>query len=379
MADYRRLVSYIYNYESHIKKNNVGYARVEVRSGKCKVTVHINVLSMNESELKVCFFTRKNKEIQCIPLGGMIPKNGTGDFQIITEADNLAGTGIDITQAGGMILYASGDKYFGTQWDDEPIYLKEFKTVQEHPGADVMVRAAELEPDEEPEERKVPENPIKEDEETVRADEVAAVLEPELEEQSEPEEVNEEQNELFQNESHASAGEAEKPIWEEPLIRPPADCRQEDKTSSGAKSIEPEPLQTEYGKRKTEADPVPYIGLSPEQGMKIFTSFPKIYPFEDDEIIECIRIEPQDIGIFPMECWDLANNSFLLHGYYSYRHLIFVKRKWGDGFQYVVGVPGIFYNREKFMAGMFGFEQFKSIKKTEQKSGEFGYWLHVIP
>jgi hypothetical protein len=45
-----------------------------------------------------------------------------------------------------------------------------------------------------------------------------------------------------------------------------------------------------------------------------------------------------------------------------------------SGGSYIIGIPGIYHNREKFMARMFGFENFKSIRKRELKQGDFGYW-----
>ncbi len=99
-----------------------------------------------------------------------------------------------------------------------------------------------------------------------------------------------------------------------------------------------------------------------------------MYPFEDNEIAWCARIEPKDIGMLPMDLWGLGNNSFLLHGYYSYRHLIFARVNDKNGQNYILGVPGIYHNREKFMAKMFGFENFKCAKRKPQRTGEFGYW-----
>ena len=108
---------------------------------------------------------------------------------------------------------------------------------------------------------------------------------------------------------------------------------------------------------------------------RIFARYPGMYPFEDDEIVECVKLEPQDIGILPMEKWILANNSFLLHGYYTYRHLIFAKLR-GENVKdnYILGVPGLYRDRERFMAGMFGFDKFKGVRGTERDYGEFGYW-----
>lgn len=111
---------------------------------------------------------------------------------------------------------------------------------------------------------------------------------------------------------------------------------------------------------------------------KLFNSYPRIYPFEDNEIKRCVKIEPKDIGALPSDMWALSNNSFLLHGYYCYHHLILAEIKDRYGCRYIIGVPGIYHNRERFMARMFGFENFKSIRKRDLRQGDFGYWYLEI-
>jgi hypothetical protein len=112
----------------------------------------------------------------------------------------------------------------------------------------------------------------------------------------------------------------------------------------------------------------------PITAQHFFENYPRIYPFEDNEVILCVKIEPKDIGLLPKETWSLSNNSFLMHGFYCYHHLIFAKLKNRYGCYYVIGIPGIYHSRERFMARMFGFEEFKSIRKRELKQGDFGYW-----
>ena len=110
----------------------------------------------------------------------------------------------------------------------------------------------------------------------------------------------------------------------------------------------------------------------------IFALFPRIYPFEDNEITRCVKVEPKDIGALPSDTWIMSNNSFLLHGYYCYHHLIFAEIIDRYGCRYILGVPGIYHNRERFMARMFGFECFKSIRKRELRQGDFGYWYREV-
>ena len=100
--------------------------------------------------------------------------------------------------------------------------------------------------------------------------------------------------------------------------------------------------------------------------------FPDMNPFFGNDVVASVRMEPKDIGGFPMEYWYLANNSFLLHGYYCYRHLLFMKMRNEAEYQYAIAVPGNSDHREKFMANMFGFEYFKAVQS--RGNAGFGYW-----
>ena len=41
MAEYRRFISYIYAYEGDMKTKNVGFAKIEARSGQCRISISI--------------------------------------------------------------------------------------------------------------------------------------------------------------------------------------------------------------------------------------------------------------------------------------------------------------------------------------------------
>ena len=49
--------------------------------------------------------------------------------------------------------------------------------------------------------------------------------------------------------------------------------------------------------------------------------------------------------------WRVANNSFLLHGYYNYHYLILLEEE----NQMWLGVPGIYHRKEAKAAEVFGF------------------------
>lgn len=85
------------------------------------------------------------------------------------------------------------------------------------------------------------------------------------------------------------------------------------------------------------------------------------------------RIDLADIRrLFPTKQY-YANNSFVIHGFMNYSHLI-VKTE--DGKKYL-GVPGIYEKPEEMMAKLFGFTEFVDEKthSESQSEGAFGYWL----
>lgn len=107
--------------------------------------------------------------------------------------------------------------------------------------------------------------------------------------------------------------------------------------------------------------------------------YPKILAFDYDDGCEILTIKPQDIGLLPRETWVFGNNSFLLHGYYSYRYLILARLENPDGEpRYLLGVPGRYHPNEKYMASMFGFPDFVLSKRQPSGDGSFGYWYTDI-
>lgn len=516
MPDYRRLVSYIYNYEDGKKRNNVGYARIETRNGLCKCTLHITAPSLNDKQLKVYFFRRDNGGLDGIQIGTMAIRNGAGDLKVQTNSERIMNSPYSIEHMGGMVLYLSNSKFFATEWDDHPINMEVVSTLEkkketvkviskeaesvkvendsELVAANIKANSENLEvkkenetdtvkgeEDTEPlevvkeeaqalgenkeleaeafEEKKVVEETSKENteieaESLEKADtqfsEVNKEIEPEsLEEKNTEAEILNPNNKSDSDTIEAKntkvsekadinmnnllklatgfaehinmkadnfAQQEEKAIKEDQTISSsqseanvkPDDndiaIRDEAPVTSAEAAIAPERdferdkwedgMTRKYyergrghnnirndreGERQDRREKItkPFFEDHPI-AKYIYDNFERVNPFGDNEIVWCVKIEPQDIGLLPMEAWSLGNNSYLLHGYYSYRHLIFARVNDDREARYVLGVPGIYHNRERFMARMFGFENFKSVKEKDRRTGEFGYWYVPI-
>lgn len=116
-----------------------------------------------------------------------------------------------------------------------------------------------------------------------------------------------------------------------------------------------------------------YIGYD-----RLYAEKRRVNLFSDDDVYDCVEIEPEDIKNAPNTNWGLMNNSFLNHGYYAYRHLILGKRYKENGFDYVIGVPGVYTRRDKNMASMFGFLNFKFSTRSDIRLSQFGYWYKTL-
>lgn len=123
--------------------------------------------------------------------------------------------------------------------------------------------------------------------------------------------------------------------------------------------------------RPLMADTLAIEGLKEDKWEQILDTYDNIHPYGDERVY--VKLEPKDFIILSGKYQHLVNNSFLLHGFYNYRHVILGK----EGELYYLGVPGVFYEREKMVALMFGFEAFEC-ESGESKAGEFGYYLRKV-
>lgn len=90
------------------------------------------------------------------------------------------------------------------------------------------------------------------------------------------------------------------------------------------------------------------------------------------------KISHSEINRLPSRLWPLANNSFLLHGYRTYGHLLIIR----ENGRYWLGVPGIFDSQEARVAELYGFPRFTrsyagfaDLSDDERNDqADFGHW-----
>lgn len=100
-------------------------------------------------------------------------------------------------------------------------------------------------------------------------------------------------------------------------------------------------------------------------------------PFSDGVLEDFRKIKIGDLKFLDSRDQSLRNNRFVQHGYQMFGHLL-LARIARNG-QYILGVPGMYQQQEKFMADMFGFHNFKYAKRSGSKQpSNFGYWYRLI-
>ena len=112
--------------------------------------------------------------------------------------------------------------------------------------------------------------------------------------------------------------------------------------------------------------------LQEDKWRQLEAIYPHIAHFHDKR--DYLTIGPQDFVILPKQYYQLITNSFLLHGYYNYGHMVLAREVQNGEEKFFIGVPGNFYEKERQAAIMFGFESFEC-KKEPVQTGDYGYFM----
>ena len=424
MTKYQRYVYYIYNYEMGEKRANIGFLRVEVRNGTCKMTIQIRALSQG-SPLKILLFKRGEEHLRCCEIGQLSMVNGMGSTSLSYTLQELSDMYYALEDIAGMILFADKDKFYATTWDDEGIEIdkmvieetgnrekeeitheKEAENHEKETGnheKEVETHEKEAEKDEKgtehdkkiTEAHKMTEAIPQPSPNLASATETDTVSVPSPVKQDTKSDAPVSNTDAQAAIPDTNAGTMSKSpasfVGQVQSVSMPSSVTQAP-PASAASQVSPDPAasvqQSSDTTPDTSGDPVKadleamgfdennFVEISPSCAAKILNSYPKMYPFESDNVLDCVRIELQDLHELPIEYWAMAHNSFLLQGYYSYLHLLFAQiQNENKEKSYVIGIPGICHVKQNYLAGRFGFRHFLPLRQTDDINGEFGYWL----
>lgn len=405
MGDYKRLISYIYSYERGTKSKNAGFAKIESRNGICKVNISLRIADelMNEAEdnmLEVFFFYRDNGEVKKVFLERIRIVNGCSMIKMRMNSDNIGNVGIAIDRITGIFIctraFLKGvhnlNIVYASEWDDIPIEVNKFK---EKSNDDINIQnstEAEL---------KIAEGPLDSDTYDIKGEALEnninlyrnAAVETDAESQL-VSVLNSNSGTEIENEVKGEIkSEMETNAEPEPEIENDTKSEIETNAEPGTE-IEPE---TDFAddrkkcnnkladmlKEEQKNDEIDDTGNADSVAGDYFRMLCNCYPkIRVNEINgECIKITPHDISYLPKKYWHLCNNSFLLHGFYNYKYLLLCEKKMDSGKKYLVGVPGMFHQKEQVIARMFGFTEFECNNATNRygnKAMKFGYWCMYL-
>ena len=335
MAEYMRKIIYLRKKEGGTEFSGSGYIRLERKGNELRI--HLTIPEKNRfGELPVYAIYEKNKELQPLLLGKM---DGKSEWEYIQPIDTKKMEWYAEDILGFLIGHK--DYYLAGESPDyrgkisyENIVFRKSEPEKTHPVENG------------PEKKELEEN------------------EPELQKTAPITKAAEEHTE-----------EKAKDNLGQPTDKRDEITREEEETRQQV------PAHPEH--EMSEKQEVPLKAASenedsfyrkPFVSQNLFERLTEMYPFEDDEMEWCFGMEPKDLSYFPMEYWHYAKNTFLLQGFYNYRHLLYAHK---EGKNYL-GVPGQFHRREQFLAGQFGFPLFKATKKKRTTVGDFGYWMKEL-
>lgn len=375
---FQKKIIYLDYVERENKIKNGGVIKWEARGEESRVQIHIRGLYPTDScrgELMLL------SEGEGYPADTIYLQYGTAEYAGIWHNENLAGTGIPYEGCDGIIIKLSETRFLRGIWRNREKQKAEApETAPQNEPEPAMHAAAQTA--EEPMAVVQTMGPVSAAQTVLDAYD-DTVLEPQ------PMPGNEE---LRQD--AAPAGEIQpdlpphEPATEVPQPMPETEEPRQDEP--GAEE-QPEPQQAippaEEEAQSHEEEPVteaPFLRsqrkmqagqISPNKWEQLNRIYPKIQPFGD--VREYLSIAPCDFVILSEHYQEMVQNSFLLHGYYNYGHLILTKIKEGIDDNYYLGVPGVYYEREKQAALLFGFEGFEGDGDAVQ-DGSFGYYMKRV-
>ena len=334
----KRFIRYLYEYEGNQKKRNVGFVKVEQDGKETTISVHGKGLCGKSNENISCYLIKLDSEmgnILFVPAGeiqiGMISCGGCFCY---TEELIRAGYGKTEQSVGqtcekkddicGLGLGDPKEAFYVALWNEEmygDLDIARAKVFQEFDSDKTAGESKSI-------------------------DEKEAEVETQFGDDEETENLEEEQPEKKEQETVEESSEKKEQETVEEL----------------PEKKEQETVEESSEKKDLKKD---------DRGIDLQNSRRQI-----------MKIQRGEISILPRCEWKLANNNFLLHGYYNYRHLVLID----EGNQLKLGVPGIYHEREARAAATFGFPEFiaeadvnVTLEPQERNENQqFGYWCRQV-
>ena len=379
--DYQRLVSYIYSYPEGVKGRNVGFAKALVHQGQFKLNISLRGVKTDSPEMFGIYMMVTDGGYRLIKLGECLVKMGQMEYSGIFNPDNINETGYGFKDICGLAVAREDTRYdcMMSMWKDEDVtpdmLVFSGMDAKKQVEAGIVIKERMRQSDEEEKRQETAESSV------VRQE--MAGYNAAMKERGQSESGGQQP---VQSESAMLAGKSEM-VQTKQIVVEEQQIVQTKQAEVAAESVTmPEnikaagaaakiPAETQHLQQKahranaTQTDPFE----------KLFVRAEYIDAFDDDYFYDCIEVSPEKLKCLNQNEIDIAGNSFLLHGYYNFRHILFGRvRDNLDNTKYFIGVPGMYCNRERYMASMFGFNNFKKSHRSDYANPYFGYWYQEI-
>lgn len=442
MADYQRILSYLYRYEKAEKKECFGFVKAEQKSGSLKLTIQIDDERLLQGmELKLCFYERQGESWQVWQLDTLITQEHKEEIHLTYPAAMLP-AGFRIKGQSGVLLYYQDAFYYGSVWIGEEIPTETLEPLRWHKivnsakdksqmqenksGKDIAGKISEKQtetekilPDKMSEKQKVSTRNItdemlqeqQESEENIlekkgqintesfEEKDFQKRAENKIENIKSEENLPDSENDIahsnntnieesvkikeFSEDGIESKNKSELELKSELKTDSEIESKTELKTDAEMESKSELKIDSEIEPQiKIEAETEPEATSVVDNFEKMWINAMKKNPSVDNifntAFYEGCRISTTDLAQFGEEASVLKSNQFLLKGYGRYHHILAGKVRYAGEERYCIGVPGIYENREKYMAEIYQFPVFLSLTENRMKTGSFGYWLYLL-
>lgn len=386
MLDYKRFISYLYAYVDGEKGVNVGYIRCDQRQGNCRLVLNLQDRQGIEGGKYKVYLYRVESEQS--PVGYYLDEfcinKNCGELKKQTMSENVWNTNRGIGEFDGIIAIYDKTHIYASQWTDTPLDVRRFLTYadwqkQRKQLSETWEKSSiqALTPEAQSAQTAFSEamSPQGQEQGQLQEQMQSQVQSQMLQEQGQPQGQMQSQ---AQSQMSQEQGQSQEQMQEQSQSQ----TLQEQMQTQGQQQEQPQETRKPQQSSPQANGAKNFNGTEnsrkciSELTLRLMENRAKLPDFENHEIYDCVRIEPNDIGLLEMENWRLGVNSFLTHGYYNYKYLMLGKLRFQDGVvKAVLGVPGVFNNKEQYIAKIFGFDLFVPVKHTNIRTGNFGYWI----
>lgn len=334
MQNFKRKITYFYEHQNGVVGSTAGFMKLEIRGDKVKIIINIQEppgLPFDGAQLYL--YHEAGDHLAAIKVDDVDSVDGVLTYQTRTDWRDIFRTGRDLYTFDGVAVVYNDHHYYIGDFNDRNRQNYELVKKEQKPVVAKMMY--------EPEEAEV------------SLQELAGVVSV--------------QGEDFAVKQQGSSEEQKKPLLQTDSVAEKEFLQSE--LNAVCKNC---PYQKKRQERQANGD-------QPDAFEEMIEKYPKLPMYGVTDLFDCVRIHPRDIGKLDMRNWKLGVNSFLTHSFYTYQYLLLGKMRTDNGkVRCVIGVPGVYSNRERYLANMFGFEHFVQVKQTGVKTGEFGYWIVEI-